>query len=185
MEEEKKENINEYFDILINELEDNKTLYFEIPELNLTINIENKSDSIYLSISTENYSMALLSACTPIYHEIVNSKYKKGELKMCLQYLSNLFREDGSIKYSKLTDTLFQDDDILDHFNKIEIAKLTITKQKDNFTCSVCKDLNKIFTGCGHNLCRYCYIKMFKNNKCCENNCTPVLCPICRKSLNE
>jgi hypothetical protein len=181
MEEEK----NDHFNILINELEDNKELCINLPELNLRINIDNEEDNVILQMYTENYNISIISDCSPIYMKIEESRFKKGMLKDCLNYLNSLFREDGTLRYSKLTDKVYKNEILFTYYEKLEIAKLTITKQKENCICSVCKEFNTVLTSCQHNLCRYCYVKISKTNTCCEDNCSPILCPICRESISS
>jgi hypothetical protein len=179
--EEVKSDIN----VLINELEETNELLIELPELNMRINIDNEDDIIKLNIYTDNYNFHNTSDCSPNYTKIEESFYRKGNLFECLNYLNHLFKDDGTIRYSRLTDKVYDTEESLKGSEILEKAKLTITKQKEIFLCSVCKELNRVFTSCGHNLCRYCYLKIYKNTNCCEDHCTHVLCPICREKISS
>jgi hypothetical protein len=173
-------------DIIVSELEDNADGFMglTLPELNMNISVQNGSHFVKLEIFVHNYSINNNSDCTEICCKIEETIYGKGEIPKVLKYLNTLFRDDGSLRYSKLTDKVYNDEDEMKHFEKIEKAKLAITKQTENFSCCVCKEPNKIFTVCSHNLCRYCFTKIYMSTKCCEDHCSDIPCPICRGNIN-
>jgi hypothetical protein len=170
----------DYIDALVSDIENND-FELNLRELNLSVDIINRERFIEFKISVYNYSIDQTSDCASFTKNIDEHNFKKGEINKCLEYLYKLFNDDGSLRYSKITDKVYDDKDHMIFVERLETAKLLITKQKDNYSCCICKEINKVFTHCGHNLCRYCYTKM--NSICCEENCSNILCPICRENI--
>ncbi len=103
-----------------------------------------------------------------------------------LKFLLNNFRKE--CKYSKLTDYIEVENEI-EKKEKLFIAKkiLCDSLDKENMMCSVCFDINGVFTDCNHNLCRVCYEKLkllSYYNEDEEEEVNGKQCPICRKFID-
>jgi hypothetical protein len=90
--------------------------------------------------------------------------------------LHSIFKEDGSIRYSKVEDHCFTTDEE-------QIKKETLTEVKYFLTktdipkCCVCMEPNTVrIDGCFHNLCRLCFNEMCKTT-------SAVSCPLCRETI--
>lgn len=113
-----------------------------------------------------------------------NLNYKQKEIRSMLECIYD-FRKN--FKYSKLLDC-FLPVVSFEEIESLELSKWILGHRNDE--CCVCYEKNKVFTYCGHNLCRVCFYKSKKN--CCdiecevcandqENKC--VLCPLCKQFL--
>jgi len=100
---------------------------------------------------------------------------KKNSLSLqhTFETIHKFFLDDGSLRYSTITDNIYETDEEMNIDENIHIAKMFIIKYKPE--CSVCYNINQVFTKCGHSLCRFCFAKMVRQSI--------HLCPICRNIL--
>jgi hypothetical protein len=117
------------------------------------------------------------------YKELHNKTFDS--IDNMLKFLLNIFREE--YKYSKITDYI-ENKNELEKKEKLFISKKILCKNvdKEDMVCSVCFDVNSIFTDCNHNLCRICYEKIksityFDEDE--EEEVNGKQCPICRKFI--
>ena len=161
--------------ILQDEFETNAELEFDLYyELICDIYICSHEGEIHLVLQVKNYNCKI-DACT----ELINETFTT--IDQALSYLNSIFDENGSIRYSKITDHIYENTDEQKHFEKLKTAKLCLINKLEE--CCICNDLNIVLTKCGHNLCRYCFSKMYKLENCCEEHAKKVLCPLCKNEL--
>jgi hypothetical protein len=180
----------EYIEIIIKEIINNGTFIINVKEeLNTKIVIEKEKDLLELKALVMDYSLPKCndcddSLCDCKYSSVFSSIFEENKIIECIKALHNLFNSDGSLTYSKLTDRFYPSSDIsiMKKIEKITKAKIFISKQQDTYTCCICSDLNTVFTQCHHNLCRYCFSKLYNNTIFSDN---PVLCPICRQKIHD
>ena len=98
----------------------------------------------------------------------------KNVIEKIKEYIYYLYNLSSNYTYSRILDSLVLKE-LQEKEEKKVIAKMFIKHDKVE-DCCVCMELNTIITKCGHNLCRPCLSKMYKNNK-------HVNCPLCRKCL--
>jgi hypothetical protein len=153
-------------------------LEFDISyDINCEIYIVHENEKIQFILQVRNYS------CKKNTSKIIVNKIFDS-IEDALNYLHNIFREDGSLKYSKIVDQLFESEEEMKYEEKIFVAKQVIVKRESE--CCVCGDINSVFTKCEHNLCRYCFSKMYQVNKCCDEHSEHdrlILCPICKREI--
>jgi hypothetical protein len=89
-----------------------------------------------------------------------------------LSRVYKVFKDDGSLRYSRIVDTLFCSDEEMEKEEEYKYA-LCFFSRKPVENCSVCMEPNMVLTSCNHNLCRYCAKKLGKKFKC----------PVCRVKL--
>jgi hypothetical protein len=113
-----------------------------------------------------------------------NVIYKQKCLK---QLLKDIYDFRKNFMYSKILDA-FIPIDSFENYEKKELSKWILGHRDDE--CVVCYEKNKIFTSCGHNLCRICFHKSKK--KCLEVDCDYcggeeenlcIICPYCKQFL--
>lgn len=153
-------------------------LSFNIDDINCEIYITTSEDEkIQFVIQVNNYSCKIKPTKVMIYRNF-------DTIESSLTYLNNIFREDGSIKYSKVVDEIFESDEKLKYEEQVNVAKRTIINNVSE--CCVCGDINDVLTKCNHNLCRYCFSKMYRLERCCSEHSDYVkriLCPICKREI--
>lgn len=118
------------------------------------------------------------------YKELFNKNFDNVE--DIIKFLLNNFRKE--YKYSNITDCIESKKDI-EKSEKIFISKkiLCDNVDKENMICSVCFDINSVFTDCKHNLCRPCYEKLkilSYYDEEDEEEINGKQCPICRKFID-
>jgi hypothetical protein len=167
--------------ILEEEFDKKCEIEFDIDnELQCEVYIIPENLMIKMILQVKNYS------CKRKMNKVlINKTFKTTE--ETLTFLHNFFNTDGSIKYSKITDQIYNSDDELIYNNNLEIAKQTLINKVSE--CCVCNENNNVLTKCGHNLCRFCFSKMYKIEKCCRDNnhCIniekKILCPVCKRDI--
>ena len=145
-------------------------------QLPISLNISNIHiliDAVEIpSFYSENEITFILTYyCDHTITEIYKKQFPS--LKLAFQSLHNSIRNDGSLRYSKITDGIYENDQDMKTAETIQLAKWFLIKYKPE--CTVCYNVNIVMTTCNHNVCRFCFSKMLKINS--------YLCPICRFSL--
>ena len=135
------------------------------------------NDEIIVDIHTRFYVDKIISRVS-LNHEVLLSKIFQIEsenvTEKIKEYIKYLYTLTYNYNYSRILDSLV----IIESQEKEEkkaMAKIFI-KHDTIENCSVCLEQNTVLTRCGHNLCRICLCKMYKNKK-------HVNCPLCRKCL--
>lgn len=118
------------------------------------------------------------------YKELFSKSFS--DVEDILKFLLNIFRRE--YKYSKITD-LIESKKLISTHEKLFISKkiLCANVEKENMTCTVCFDINSVFTDCKHNLCRICYDKLKFTSYYDEDDEEEIngkQCPICRKFID-
>lgn len=171
--------INDAIIILENEFKTNYEIEIDVDnnDLHCEIIILPDNDDVKLILQVRNYSCK-----KKMNKHLVNSNFKN--IEDTLLYLNKIFNKEGYLIYSKMLDKIFDNEDKLINSNKTEIAKNIIVN--NILECCVCNENNNVLTKCGHNLCRYCFSKMYKINECCENrnhNIDKICCPLCKSEI--
>ena len=171
------------FSFMTSSFEEKKELILPLKELCGIINISVLvNDSATVVIQTDNYNS---KNCSYRETSIILEEFQEiANFKNILKFVHSLFNDDGTIKYSRITDKVYDNNEEKENDEKLEIAIMFLLKNP-NTTCSVCNEVNSVHTKCKHNLCRYCYTKMYNDTFCCFRHCIPILCPICRTVLND
>jgi hypothetical protein len=133
-------------------------------------------DNIHFILQVKNYS------CKKNPNKIIVQKTFEN-IEVALKYIHNIFTCEGNLRYSRIVDEIFETEEEMKNGEKIMLAKNTLMNRINE--CCVCSESNSILTSCGHNLCRYCFSKMYKLEKCCEeHNCDKeILCPLCKQHI--
>lgn len=144
-------------------------IHFKIPDFKEGIlYIRNPANDTYiLGIETYNYQDRFCERddSTNIY------RVYSENLEACLD--RNIFRDNGRLRYSRITDTVHLTDEDLHKKERYKLAEYFFMK-KSVENCCACMEPNTVLTLCGHNLCRYCAKGLGRKFKC----------PICRRKLN-
>jgi hypothetical protein len=169
-------NISDAILNLQQEFENTCELSFNVDDINCEIYIIPENEKIQFLLQVKNYSCKIKNTKT-ILHKVYD------DIESTLIYLHDIFREDGTLKYSKIADEIFENDEKMKTSEQLTISKQMIIKSIDE--CCVCGDINSVYTKCNHNLCRYCFSKMFQLESCCEEHEyeKKILCPICKREI--
>jgi hypothetical protein len=92
-------------DIMVMDLEEGDgDMTISLPELDMNVFVINGAHCVKLEISVYNYSVHNNCDCSEGTCNIEETVHSKGEIPKLLSYLHKLFRDDGTLRYSKLTD---------------------------------------------------------------------------------
>jgi hypothetical protein len=135
------------------------------------------NDEIIVDIHTRIYEEKILSRVI-LNQEVLLSKAFQIEngnvIKKIDEYIHYIYNLTYNYNYSRILDSLVIKE-LQEKEEKKAMAKIFI-KHDTIENCCACMEQNTVLTRCGHNLCRICLSKMYKNKK-------HVNCPLCRKCL--
>jgi hypothetical protein len=175
-------NLKKAIEILCKDLEEKEIVIEYQNELMFDISIKRCPSFYYMIVNVPNYSIATCPEKYSIYDKkefVFEEEFETSEKLFTTLY--NFFKKDGTIRYSRITDKIYENDEELIKEEEIEMAKNFLCSRKDT-ECCLCDTLSNIFTICGHNLCRYCYKNLFVFN--CRKECY-VKCPVCNIFLKD
>ena len=137
----------------------------------------NDDDEIIVDIHTRIYEEKILSRVI-LNQEVLLSKVFQIEngniIEKIKEYIHYVYNLTYNYNYGRILDSLVIKA-LQEKEEKKALAKIFI-KHDTIENCCACMEQNTVLTRCGHNLCRICLGKMYKNKK-------HINCPLCRKCL--
>jgi len=165
-----------------------------INDLSVNVNIFGNNDCLFLMIQTDK-------VWTYIKKKVINNQnvnvilqhilYRKIYIKDTVSFELESYRDalvkmsdDISVmKFNKLDGVFYTPDNLHPRYSnflidKLETDMMLFSDEENPQECSVCLDLTKITTPCGHKLCILCWDSLRSIQK-------SLPCPICRKNLRQ
>jgi len=165
-----------------------------INDLSVNVNIFGNNDCLFLMIQTDK-------VWTYIKKKVINNQnvnvilqhilYRKIYIKDTVSFELESYRDalvkmsdDISVmKFNKLDGVFYTPDNLHPRYSnflidKLETDMMLFSDEENPQECSVCLDLTKITTPCGHKLCILCWDNLTHIKK-------SLPCPICRKNLRQ